>query len=220
MNDDRFYAAMPTVFTAADDTGDSGRLNALVSAYGVKYQIGFFTWHTIAAGAFAASIAEQPAIPLYKEHDWTSGGVPIGHATASETDDGLEIDAELYIDSDPMVKRLWESLKAGAIREYSIGYSVLTQTVDEEDDQHFTVDDAELLEASAVLRGANPATRTLQIAARVLGRAPTRDEIALLAAGRPLSTVKQEIAAPTEPVVEPLAVPALLSALRLYGTAS
>lgn len=184
---------MPTVFTAADDTGQSGRLKALVSAYGNKYRIGLATWHTIDHGAFAASIADQPAIPLYKEHDWTSGGVPVGHATATETDDGLEIDGELYIDSDPIVKRLWEALKAGAIREYSIGYSVLTQTVDEEDDEHFTVNEGELLEASAVLRGANPATKTLQVA--------------------------KEIEAPTIKVVEPLVVPTL-SALRLYGTAS
>lgn len=220
MNDQIFEASMPARFVAADDTGSSGRLKALVSAYGIKYRIGFFTWHTIAAGAFAGSIGEQPAIPLYKEHDWTSGGVPIGHATASETEDGLEIDGELYLDSDPMVKRLWEAMKAGAIREYSIGYSVLTQQVDQDDEDHFTVVEGELLEASAVLRGANPATKTLEIASRVLGREPTRDEIALLAAGRPLSTVKQEIEVPTDPVVEPPVVPAVLSALRLYGTAS
>ncbi len=198
---DLVRATMTAAFTAADgDEGDTGRLLALVSAYGVRYRIGSGTFHTIQPGAFADSIAGQESIPLFWSHDWTDGGLPVGHATASESDDGLEIDGRLYLETDPALGRLWESLRAGAVREWSIGYAVRTQTVDDDDDQHFYVDEAELLEASAVLRGANPQTRTLELAHRVLGREPTPTERALIAAGRPLPSSSEVTAGPAQTV--------------------
>lgn len=210
------HATMTAAFTAADDgDGDTGRILALVSAYGVKYRIGFDTWHTIMPGAFADSIAAQPSIPLFYAHNWTDGAMPIGHATAAEGDDGLEIDGRLYLDADPALGRLWQALKAGAIREYSIGYAVRTQTVDDDDETHYHVGEAELLEASAVLRGANPATRTLELAHQVLGRPPTDTERQLIAAGRPLPSSSGVTAEPAPPVPAPARVPVLC----LYGSA-
>lgn len=209
-------ATMTAAFTAADDgDGDTGRILALVSAYGVKYRIGFDTWHTIMPGAFADSIAAQPSIPLFYAHNWTDGAMPIGHAVAAESDDGLEIDGRLYLDADPALGRLWQALKAGAIREYSIGYAVKTETVDDDDDQHFHVGAAELLEASAVLRGANPATRTLELARQVLGRPPTDTERELIAAGRPLPSPEATGPAGANVVPPPARVPVLC----LYGSA-
>lgn len=155
---------------AADPTEDNpGHVRALVSAYDVKYRIGWALWHTIQAGAFAKSIAEQPAIPLFWMHSWAwSERPPIGSAQAeeSEADGGLVIDGGIYVNDSGDNMSLYRSLKDGAIREWSIGYDVITSTVDKEDELHEYVVEAELLEASAVLRGANPETETLQVASR------------------------------------------------------
>ncbi len=158
-------AAMPGEFIAAEAGAPAGTVKALVSAYGVKYRIGFARYHTIEPGAFAASIADQDAIPLFWMHgwDWTEQ-MPTGSATASEESAGLEIDGRHYVDLDPEVARLHQSMVDGAIREWSIGYRVLAYRVDPDDEAHWIVTEAELLEASAVLRGANPQTGTLEAA--------------------------------------------------------
>lgn len=189
----------PTVFTAAKSDEKPGTVKALVSAYGVKYRIGYARWHTIEAGAFADSIAAQGTIPLFWQHSWQyTEQAPIGHGAASESDAGLEIDGELYVAEDPTVARLHMAMVNKAIREWSIGYRVIAQRVDPDDDTHFFVTEGELLEASSVLRGANPATETLKVASLVLGREPTADELALLSAGKPLSgTDPQPDPAPT-----------------------
>lgn len=192
----------PAVFTARKGEGvKAGTVAALVSAYGTKYQIGLSTFHTIRAGAFADSIAAQPSIPIFWAHAWNgTEQPPIGHGTASEGDDGLVIDGELYLDADPEIGRIHQALISGALREWSIGYRVLTESSDPDDDKHFYVDQAELMEASIVLRGANPATETLRVASQVLGRELTSDEVSRLESGVPL-------AAAQPPAVEPPAVP-------------
>lgn len=178
-------ASMKVRLAADDDTGDSGKVSALVSAYDVKYRIGWFTYHTLVAGAFTASIAAQSAIPAFHAHSWTDGGYPIGHGEASEIDGpegkGLKIAGQLYVDH-PDVANLYEAMKAGAIREYSIGYMPTTVTLDADDDEHEIVKEAELLEWSTVLRGANPETRTLELASALLGRKVDSTELAALLA--------------------------------------
>lgn len=192
-------ASMGTTVLAADDSADeSSAIAALVSAYNVKYRIGYWAHHTIEAGAFDDSLAEQEAIPLYRQHDWQAGGAPIGHATAKDVTEpkaGLRIDGELYTD-DAEVSRLHRAAKAGALREWSIGYQVLETRADLDDEDHIYVIKAALLEASLVLRGANPETETLEVAARIIGRPPTAEEAALLAAGKPLPMTSPPAAAP------------------------
>ena len=199
-------AAMRTEIIVAEESADSSAaVAALVSAYDVKYRIGFFTHHTIEAGSFDESLAEQASIPLYKQHDWQAGGAPIGHATAADTDKpkkGLRIDGELYTD-DAEVKRLHRAAKAGALREWSIGYQVIEYRVDADDEDHLFVTKAALLEASLVLRGANPETETLEVASHLLGRTPTEEEAALIAAGKPLPTLAATPPAPEVPDTEP-----------------
>lgn len=162
---------MTARFLAADDDDAArpGHVRAVVSAYGVKYRIGWALWHTIEMGAFAASIAElEGIIPLFWMHgwDWTDQ-MPVGDALASEDDDeaGLVVDGGLYVDLDPEVARLHRAAKNKAIREWSIGYRVIASRRDTNDEAHEFVTEAELLEASLVLRGANPETRTLEVAA-------------------------------------------------------
>lgn len=200
-------AAMPVEIVTTKEAEDGktvgGAIAALVSAYDLKYRIGYWDHHTIEAGTFDDSLAEQEAIPLYKQHDWQAGGAPIGHATAGDVTKpkpGLRIDGELYTD-DADVARLHRALKAGALREWSIGYQVLEFRVDADDEDHMFVTKAQLLEVSLVLRGANPQTETLEVASHILGRPPTKAEAALLVAGKPLP---QLAAAPdTDPDPKP-----------------
>lgn len=174
MPDTKIRGALTARLLAADDgAGDAltGAFSALVSAYGVKYRIGYRLWHTIEAGAFAASIADQPAVPIYQMHSWAWSELPpIGHATARETEQGLVVDGQLYVDDSEAARVVARAMKAGAMREWSIGYAVLVARVDPDDDLHEIVVEGELLEASSVLRGANPATQTLQVAGAGAGR--------------------------------------------------
>lgn len=159
------------MITAADGK-DDGYVRALVSAFEKKYRIGFFTHHTIEYGAFEASIAEQARIPLFWMHDWNamSPGLPIGDGEAFESkkDGGLVVEGGLFLEQDPTLRRLHASMESGSIREWSIGYRILAIRRDADDEDHYFVTEAELLEASSVLRGANPHTKTLNVASSQL----------------------------------------------------
>jgi HK97 family phage prohead protease len=154
-------ASMPVTLAAKAD--QAGAVEAIVSAFDVDYRIGYFGKHRIEAGAFADTLAEQEAIPLFWEHDWTAGGLPIGHATGSEEERGLKIAGQLYLD-DPAVARVHKAMQAGAVREWSIGYRVLEARYPEDQPELTIVTKAELLEASSVVRGANPQTETIKVA--------------------------------------------------------
>ncbi len=165
MNDICRATLTASTLTAADsDDEKTGKVRAIVSAYGVRYQIGYARYHTIEADAFAKSIKAQASIPLFWQHAWDwSEQPPIGHADASETADGLEIDGDMYLDQ-AGVPAIHRAMVAGALREWSIGYRILTARDDPDDDLHRFIEEAELLEASVVLRGANPQTKTLEVA--------------------------------------------------------
>lgn len=167
----RAQAHMPATILAADvDEAGAGRVKALVSAYDVKYRIGFDLWHTIEQGAAKATIERHAGrVPGFWMHSWSSSEQPpIGHSTGiTETDDGLVIDAELYLEDSETARAVYRAMKAEALTEFSIGYEVLAARVDEDDDAHEYVTELELLEWSSVLRGANPATETLEVAASV-----------------------------------------------------
>lgn len=143
-------------------------MEAVASVYDIVYDVGGWwgpTKERINAGAFTDSIAETPVIPLFWQHDWEAG--PIGNATASETEKDLRINGQLYVD-DPTVARIWRSLKAGSISEWSIGYIALaTQIVKEDDnpkgDDIEVVMKGQLCETSSVVMGANPGTETISV---------------------------------------------------------
>lgn len=160
------------ILKADDESDGTGAIRALVSAYDVKYRIGWRLWHTIEAGAFAASIAGARMIPWFWMHAWDalSPQMPVGAGVAEEIDDpdgegvGLVNDGSLYVGEDPEVARLYRAAKDEAITEWSIGYRVLAERTDADDPDHYYVTEAELLESSLVLRGANPNTDTLKVA--------------------------------------------------------
>src|SRR5690606_9972196 len=113
----------------------------------------------------------------------------------------------MYVDIDPSIARLYESMREGAIREWSIGYSVLATRADREDDMHQFVTEAELLEGSSVLRGANPATRTLEVASApgARTRITTASGVVIETADRDL--IAQLATAEQDPPVPPATAP-------------
>lgn len=154
---------VPTRVAALPDVGE-GIVEAYPSVFDVAYRMGFFVRHIIRRGAFAASLEAQVAIPIFWSHGWQTDQLPVGETIeAYEDDHGMRIVAQLYVD-DPAVRRLWRSLAAGTLREWSIAYDVTTLHVDPDDEELIEVLEAELVEVSVELRGANPETETLRVA--------------------------------------------------------
>jgi HK97 family phage prohead protease len=154
------------------DDGKRGQVTALVSAYDVEYRMGGFgrpIMHIIQLGAFANSLKSNSTIPLFWQHNWDLGErPPIGVASAHEEPRGLVIEGEFFLDTEDG-RSVYHGIKAKALREWSIGYRILQAEVDDSDDSKrvVRVSDAELLEASSVLRGANPETDTLKVAQQI-----------------------------------------------------
>lgn len=168
---DTFLASFDVEVLKAEtsEDGDKGHVEAIVSAYGVPYRMGFMTLHNMQDGAFSASIDADPVVPVFWQHNWDwSEQPPIGTGDASEVTApkaGLKIAADFFLDSESG-RSVFNSIKAKALKQWSIGYRITKFNV-EEDEKGFRViniEAADLLEASSVLRGANPDTETLKVA--------------------------------------------------------
>jgi HK97 family phage prohead protease len=155
---------VPVSVAALPELGE-GVVEAYPSVFDVEYRMGFAARHVIRRGAFEATLAEQTSVPLFWQHAWSwSEQVPIGHTTeAEEAERRLRIVGQLYLD-DPTVARVWQSMMAGALREWSICYRIILGRTPDQDEDLLEVLEAELLEVSVVLRGANPDTETLRVA--------------------------------------------------------
>lgn len=187
--------------TAATDDGDDieGVLEGYASVYDVEYRIDYNLKETIAPGAFDESIkAQGGVIPIFYAHDWSTlksavPQPPIGVGYVSSDKKGVRVRAELFMD-DPKARSVWQSAKAGALREWSVGYSAKVVEFDEDDGELERVLEGELLEASVVLRGANPATEMVEVRSQSEeseGEAPVllEDSWALLGRAEVRSTV-------------------------------
>lgn len=143
-----------------------GVVEAYVSVFGNTFvEGGFFMERKvrIEKGAFASSLAAKKSIPILMAHDWMSP--PIGHTTeAVEDDKGLRLTIQMYLDTDDG-RSVYRSIEAGALSEYSIGFlwKAYDTEKDEDDNEVRVYTDVELLEASAVLKGANPLTETVSV---------------------------------------------------------
>jgi HK97 family phage prohead protease len=153
------------------DLGE-GIVEALVAAYDIDFKLGSFWglefWERIEKGAFAESIADDAPFAVYRQHGRTAGpgsewsAAPIGYTTkAEDTDEGPVFTMQLLIKYEE-VAQTWELMLAGALREWSIGYRPIPPIVLEldEDKETEVIRKGELYEASTVLRGANPNTKT------------------------------------------------------------
>ena len=146
---------------AADD--EAGTFRALVSVFGVVDSYD----EKIMPGAFAKSIEEagDNPFPLVWHHKWTDITSYLGHFKAFETDEGLEIEAQVDME-DPNARKVYRLIKAGVLREFSIGGYEPSSGIHmskENDRTIWEVHEFELVEVSVVIRGANPETRVIDV---------------------------------------------------------
>lgn len=161
-----FTAEFTVEVEEAKAEGDLGKVTALVSVYNVAYRMGFMTKHQIEVGAFADSLSANPIVPMFWQHNWNfTQQPPIGVGTGSESAAGLLIDGDFFLDTEAG-RSVFNAMKRKALRQWSIGYRITEWSVEETDDgiDIIHVKKAELLEASSVLKGANPETDTLKVA--------------------------------------------------------
>lgn len=172
---DNFVASFDVEILKAEESADGkkGHVVALVSVYNLDYTMGWRAKHRVLDGAFSASIASQPAVPIFWQHNWSwSEQPPIGTGIASEQGRGLQVAADFFLDTEAG-RSVFNAIAAGALKQWSIGYRVMKYSVEETDDGFdiIHIQEAELLEASSVLRGANPETDTLLVAGEQIPKA-------------------------------------------------
>lgn len=148
---------------ALPDEGE-GVFEAYVSKYNVPYKIDYWGKEQIMPGCFDESIAANPKIPVFWMHAWRDG-LLIGDADASSDDVGIIAKGQLWMDIDVLAQKVWRGMMSGAIREWSIGYFVQIVEFDEDDEDLELIHKGELIEASSVVRGANPETETIDVRA-------------------------------------------------------
>lgn len=166
--------------TGPDDGLEEGQFRALVSVFGNKDSYG----DVIMPGAFAETLAEWAAsgdpIPVYYSHRMDDPDFNIGHVLeAEETDEGLEVLAQLDIDDPvpgskaPQVHRL---LKGRRITQFSFAYDVLEggwakRQDDGKDDEYYELRKLKLYEVGPTPIGANQETELLAVKSAVVGLA-------------------------------------------------
>lgn len=168
--DNRLRYAPIELRAAATPDAPQGILEGYASVYDVEYRIGYGLNEAIAPGAFSDSLAKRDnVLPVFYQHDWNN---PIGYARASEDEKGLHVQAHLFTDVNPTAASVYAATAAGALREWSIGFVPTTietrsedQTADAPTVEYVLA--ADLLEASVVVKGANPATEMVGVRAEV-----------------------------------------------------
>jgi len=158
-------------FKTQIDKNTEGKVSAFVSVYGNVDSANEICDY----GCFAESLQRKyPVMCLY--HNWE---MPIGKVTLAEEipagDErlpeelknygGLYIEAQLNLDKQ-IAKEAWSDIKMGVLSEYSIGYVVLKDSIDNDGYRHLTKVD--LIECSPVVRAANPMTKTLEVKSAVI----------------------------------------------------
>lgn len=159
---------------ALPDEGE-GVFEAYVTKYNVPYKIDYWGKEQIEPGCFDESIAANPKIPVFWMHAWRDG-LLIGDADASSDDVGVIAKGQLWMDIDVLAQKVWRGMMSGAIREWSIGYYVQIVEFDEQDDDLEHIHKGELIEASSVVRGANPETETIDVRAMLRSVLGVKDE--------------------------------------------
>ena len=149
-----------------DGDGVEGVLLGSAAGYGVEYGVGPGVKESLRAGAFEASLAERGGVlPVFYAHAWSPQKSmvpqpPIGAALADSGKDALAVEAKLFLDDSEAARSVFRAAEAGALREWSVGYIANAVETRENEDGTITEEivEAELLEVSVVLKGANPQT--------------------------------------------------------------
>lgn len=142
-----------------DFKAERGVFHAVVAPTNVTYRLSPSQREVIRPGAFHNN---RNVIPVFFAHDHASP--PVGSTTRvwEEPGEGLNVEGKIYRDSEAG-RAVYRALRDGAIRQWSIGFKPMT--VRERGDLAEVLK-ADVLEVSAVLQGANPATETVDVRAR------------------------------------------------------
>lgn len=179
---------------ALEDSDAPGGFEAVVSVFGNVDSYG----DRMMKGAFTRTLAEKGMPPVVWSHEWSTP--PIGTvSSAVETDEGLVVKGRLFIGPDEdhaVAKQVYAAMKAGALREFSFGYSTkASNDVTEDGETVREITDVDLFEVGPTLVGANDQTRLVGI--KALERA-VADEIKTSQATAPAQNEG------TEPADKPL----------------
>ena len=163
-------------FKVLDDDGDpdapKGRVQALVSVFGNVDHGG----DRVMPGAFAETLAEWQAkgdpIPFIWSHQWGDPEAFVGAiepADAKETEDGLLVEASMFLDQ-PKAAKVFDLLKRRVVTQFSFGYETRAASFVDEDGQTVRqLDSIGLFEAGPTLLGMNPDTQLLEAASLLTG---------------------------------------------------
>lgn len=141
-----------------------GTGEAVVSTYELDYEVGFGWTERILPGCFADSIAAHPTIPIFYNHEWDAG--PIGSGQATEDGNQLTVAFALYLGQGDLVGRVYQAMQDKALEEWSIGFWAEEITWDKDEPTCDQITQGDLAESSVCVRGANPATGTLDLNGR------------------------------------------------------
>ena len=144
-----------------------GQFRALVSVFGNKDSYG----DVVVPGAFAETLtawaAKGDPIPVYWSHQMSDPDMNIGYVLeAKETDEGLEVLAQLDLDADasPKAKQAYRLLKGRRVTQFSFAYSVAEGAYVEKDgDSFYELRKVDLYEVGPTPVGANDQTELLGV---------------------------------------------------------
>lgn len=151
-----------------DDGLEEGQFRALVSVFGNKDAYG----DIVLPGAFADTLAAWKSkgdpIPVYWSHQLFDPDMNIGYLLdATETDDGLEVLAQLDIgeDASPKAKQTYRLLKGRRVTQFSFSYSIVEgASVNSEDHGwYYELRKLDLYEVGPTPVGANSETELLGV---------------------------------------------------------
>jgi hypothetical protein len=109
-------------------------------------------------------LASGDPIPVIWSHDWANPMAHIGVVTnAREGDDGLFVEYELDVDSNPFAAQVQRLLSERRVKEHSFAYDVIREKVASDGANELL--ELELIEVGPTLKGANPATELLGVKA-------------------------------------------------------
>jgi HK97 family phage prohead protease len=162
---------------------ETGRFRAIVSVFGNEDSYG----DVMQKGSFARSLGEWKTsgdpIPFIWDHRIDDPNAYIGEIIeARETDEGLEVEGVFDLE-DATAAKAYRLLKSRRVREWSFGFIIPpggAKFAEQANGRMVReVHEAELLEVSMTLVGANRATRTVEVrsAAAAEASGPSLDEL-------------------------------------------
>lgn len=139
---------------------DEGIVQLVASTYGIPYEVGYGWQEQIEAGAFSS--ATSTVIPIWLQHKYDANSL-LGYSIKIEdTPTELVLTVQMFLD-DPVVAKVWQAMKAGALDEWSVGFYANQIQWDSKNPDLDIITEGDLVEVSVCMRGANPQTGTISM---------------------------------------------------------